>query len=138
MIIAKEIKFEAAHVLSDYNGPCANLHGHSYMGVVSIDAPVNEKTHMVVDFNNIKRVVDDYDHAIIFSKDSIRNTFEKELYELVMMHNKKAIVIRDGKCTAEDISMQMARDISSYYGCKARVILRETSSSEVNTGWVEA
>lgn len=137
-MITKEIKFEAAHVLSDYNGPCANLHGHSYTGTVSIAAPVDAKTHMVVDFNNIKRVVDDYDHAIIFSRDSIRNTFEKELYDLVIRHNKKAIVIRDGKSTAEDISMQIAHDIMEHFECKVCVRLRETSTSEVSTGWIEA
>ncbi len=137
MIIVKDIKFEAAHVLSDYDGPCSNLHGHSYTGTVHIDAPVDEKTHMVLDFNQIKKVVDAYDHATIFSDIHIRGLFEKQLYSLVRHNNKKCVVIVGGKCTAEDIAMQIAREIKNcIVECEVRITLKETSTSEVDTGWI--
>ena len=136
MIITKQIKFEAAHVLSDYQGPCSNLHGHSYTGTVIIDSPVDEKTHMVLDFNKISRIIEAYDHATIFSAEPIREPFEKALYDLVLAYHKKCVVIRGGKCTAEDMSLQIASEIKScLVECDVRVTLRETASSEVDTGW---
>ena len=56
MEIRKEIKFEAAHVLSDYCGPCGNLHGHSYTGCITIFGDPQEGG-MVMDFNDISKVV---------------------------------------------------------------------------------
>ncbi len=137
MIITKDIKFEASHVLSDYKGPCSNLHGHSYTGTVSIDAPVDEKTHMVLDFNKIKQVVDAYDHATIFSDIHIRDSFEEALYDLVRQYNKKCVIVVGGKCTAEDMAMQIAHEIKScLVECEVRITLKETATSEVDTGWI--
>ena len=65
MEIRKEIRFEAAHVLSDYNGLCGNLHGHSYTGCITIYDKVQEDG-MVMDFTHIKKSIQDrFDHKVI-------------------------------------------------------------------------
>ena len=55
--------FDAAHRLDvPYDSPCNNPHGHRYQ--VDIVASAQELEHgMVVDFNVLKRVVDEFDHC---------------------------------------------------------------------------
>jgi len=78
--VTKEYNFEIAHALWDYDGPCANIHGHSYrMFVTVIGEPIpdksNPKNGMVIDFGDLKKIVnqeivDPLDHAIILSKEA--------------------------------------------------------------------
>lgn len=56
MLIAKEFTFDAAHKLLKYNGPCANLHGHTYKLQVILSGPVLENG-MVFDFVDLKKIV---------------------------------------------------------------------------------
>ncbi len=70
-----------SHVLEGYDGPCSQIHGHSYRlfvtvrGVPSSD-PADPKLGMVLDFGVLKKivgrlVVDRFDHALM-----IRETTE--------------------------------------------------------------
>ena len=54
--------FEMAHVLKDYDGPCKNIHGHSYKLFVTVaGTPISDKsspkTGMVMDFKDLKAIV---------------------------------------------------------------------------------
>lgn len=69
VLIAKEFTFDAAHKLLDYDGPCANLHGHTYRLQVILSGPV-QKNGMVIDFVDLKknvteRVLSKLDHKFI-------------------------------------------------------------------------
>ena len=76
--VTKEFNFEIAHALWNYDGPCANIHGHSYrMFVTIIGEPIeddkNPKNGMVIDFGDLKQIInreiiDPLDHAIILNK----------------------------------------------------------------------
>ena len=57
MLVSKQFRFEAAHHLINYHGKCENPHGHSYKLVVTIKGDVDEKTGMVMDFLEIKKIV---------------------------------------------------------------------------------
>lgn len=37
MKVTKEITFDVAHILSYYEGKCANLHGHTYKLQVTLE-----------------------------------------------------------------------------------------------------
>lgn len=73
--ITKEFKFEMAHALVGHNGPCRNIHGHSYQLKVSVKGKVKNGTEdpdegMVVDFTIIKNIVEnlivkEYDHSLV-------------------------------------------------------------------------
>ena len=73
--ITREFTFEMAHVLWNYNGPCRNLHGHSYKLFVTLegrpfDDPDNPKNGMVIDFSDIESIVnseiiDVFDHSVV-------------------------------------------------------------------------
>jgi len=73
--ITKEFRFEAAHALRDYDGPCKSIHGHSYELSVTIKGipvtdPASPKKGMVMDFGDLKKIVkkniiDRFDHSLI-------------------------------------------------------------------------
>lgn len=131
MIISKDIKFDCAHMLSQYEGKCSNLHGHTYHGTVSIDGTVSTKDCMIVDYNVIKQVVDKYDHAIIFSSPEYRNDAETELYEWACRNKMRYVELPFGKSTAETMAAIIAEEFSNYG--KVTVRLSETDGS-----WAEA
>jgi 6-pyruvoyltetrahydropterin/6-carboxytetrahydropterin synthase len=60
--ITKIFRFEAAHRLSDHQGKCARLHGHSYKLEITLRGPVKnspgESDHgMVMDFADLSQIV---------------------------------------------------------------------------------
>lgn len=76
MIICKEFTFDSAHKLTNDNGECANLHGHTYRLQVYVKGEVQEKTGYVQDLKEIKQVVkknilDRLDHTYL--NDTIDN-----------------------------------------------------------------
>ena len=76
--LTKEFRFEMAHALWNYDGLCKNIHGHSYMLFVTvIGEPIIDKTNpklgMVMDFGDLKRIVNEeiinrLDHCIVINK----------------------------------------------------------------------
>ncbi len=58
--------FSAAHHLPQYNGPCHNLHGHTWKTVFVMEGPVREDG-MVCDFKVIKKLLDSHlpDHQLL-------------------------------------------------------------------------
>ncbi|MBF5027266.1 6-pyruvoyl trahydropterin synthase family protein [Planobacterium oryzisoli] len=73
--ITKIFTFESAHVLHNYDGKCKNMHGHSYKLFVTVKgAPIADPSHpkngMVVDFSDIKKIVQEeiisqWDHGVL-------------------------------------------------------------------------
>ena len=57
MILRKEYGFEAAHFIYNHPGKCRNLHGHSYKLFVSLEGQVNPETGMIIDFDDLSKVV---------------------------------------------------------------------------------
>lgn len=57
--------FDAAHKLKlDYNSPCTNLHGHRWE--IEIEIKTDQLVHsMVVDFTDIKRIINTLDHCVL-------------------------------------------------------------------------
>ncbi|HNT42086.1 MAG TPA: 6-carboxytetrahydropterin synthase [Tenuifilaceae bacterium] len=78
--LTKEFRFEMAHVLEGYDGPCRNIHGHSYkLKVTVIGNPISQPGHpklgMVIDFGDLKQVVETlitsrFDHSIAVLENS--------------------------------------------------------------------
>lgn len=80
--LTKEFTFESAHALEGYDGLCREIHGHSYRLFVTIkgspcDDPANPKYGMVMDFGELKRIVNEQilsrlDHSLVL-RDSPQN-----------------------------------------------------------------
>ena len=134
--ITKEFGFEMAHALKDYDGPCRNVHGHSYeLKVTVIGTPLiekgNPKSGMVIDFGDLKRIVtqqiiDVFDHSLVLNKemdsllvDKLQTAFEK-------------IILLDYQPTSELMVQDFAQRIQDHLPKNVQlvcVLLRETKSS---------
>lgn len=85
--VTKEFRFEAAHALKGYDGPCRNVHGHSYeLSVTVIGSPIADsksaKLGMVMDFGDLKKIikkqiVDPFDHALLLNSEVPQKELEK-------------------------------------------------------------
>ena len=81
--LTKEFSFEAAHALDGYDGPCREIHGHSYRLFVTVkgtpaEDAANPKCGMVLDFGDLKHALRElaacYDHALIYEEHSLHST----------------------------------------------------------------
>ena len=87
--VQTEACFDSAHFLKDYDGKCANIHGHRWKVRVEATAEqlVSEGSTrgMVLDFSEVKSVLrketDRLDHALIIEKGSLRETTLEALQE---------------------------------------------------------
>jgi 6-pyruvoyltetrahydropterin/6-carboxytetrahydropterin synthase len=76
--VTKRFTIDMAHALYGYDGPCKNIHGHTYhLSVTLIGAPIQDtadvKLGMVIDFGDMKRLVkvtilDSFDHALVLNE----------------------------------------------------------------------
>ncbi len=61
--------FSAAHVLKDYQGACANLHGHNWTVQVFVRSPELDQVGIALDFKILKReleaILAEYDHKFL-------------------------------------------------------------------------
>ena len=134
MTISKDIKFDCAHMLSNYEGKCANLHGHTYHGTVILEGDISPETGMLLDYNTIKDVVDVFDHAIIFSATGERNPAETELYGWACRYKMRKVELVHGKSTAETL----ARDIVDMFITMPTVKAVQIKLSETDGSWTTA
>jgi 6-pyruvoyltetrahydropterin/6-carboxytetrahydropterin synthase len=65
--IYKETYFEASHRLLHYEGKCFRLHGHQWRVEVWVAGEIDEKTKIIVDYNCIKEVIQQFDHQVILN-----------------------------------------------------------------------
>ena len=134
--ITKEFRFEAAHALKGYDGPCRNVHGHSYeLSVTVIGSPVSKVASpncgMVMDFGDLKcmiktNVIDPFDHALILASSL------KEDGVIPGGEPFTNVVFVDYQPTSENILLDFAARIGGLLppGIKLHhLVLRETSSS---------
>lgn len=72
MKVTVECTFDMAHRLYKYDGPCGNLHGHTYKVQCTWEGEPTE-TGMVRDFVNCKRAVEnavsEWDHTTLLYRD---------------------------------------------------------------------
>ncbi len=71
--LSKEFRFEASHRLDFHDGKCANLHGHSWIAVISILSTTDAiqkhgaKENMLMDYSDLKKpmkaIIDRLDHS---------------------------------------------------------------------------
>jgi 6-pyruvoyltetrahydropterin/6-carboxytetrahydropterin synthase len=129
--VTKEFNFEIAHALWNYDGPCANIHGHSYrLFVTVIGEPINDdqnpKNGMVIDFGDLKmiikqEIINPLDHAIILNKKALESleSLNKQMF-------KKQYFV-DYQPTCENMVIDFAEKLQ---GLKLHSIkLHETATS---------
>lgn len=95
--VTKKFTFDMAHALFGYDGPCKNIHGHTYHLYVTLIGEIqnengNSKNGMVMDFTDLKQIVkkhiiDFFDHSLVLNYESPQAkliesnfVFEKVIY----------------------------------------------------------
>ena len=134
--VTKEFSFEMAHVLWNYDGPCRNVHGHSYRLFVTLsgkpfEEPDNPKNGMVIDFSDLKKIVkreivDVFDHSVVVSR-----KFDKEKTEMFSKLFGNTVLV-DYQPTCENLVSDFAARIISHLpsGVKLHSLkLYETATS---------
>lgn len=140
--LTKIFHFEAAHALMGYDGRCRNIHGHSYEMRVTIkgmpiDNPSSPKNGMVMDFGDLKKIVNEeiidyYDHAFI-----INDQMPKDFIEEVKRHYERIIVL-PYQPTTELMLIDFAKKIKKRLPDNVtlvKVMLKETEGSFAE--WME-
>lgn len=134
--ITKEFSFEMAHALMGYDGPCRNIHGHSYeLKVTVIGKPMidtnSPKLGMLMDFGDLKRIVrkaivDVFDHALVLNSEMPVKSIE------ALKQNFEKVTLLPYQPTSELMVIDFARRISSELPEHTKlfsVLLRETGTS---------
>ena len=135
--ITKIFSFETAHVLYGYDGKCKNVHGHSYklfvtLKGVPIDDIHHEKNGMVMDFGNLKsivneEIVDVWDHAIMLNALSPHQILGKDLEK-----QGHKVIYCNYQPTCENMLYDIAKKIKSRLPNHVQLVylkLHETENS---------
>lgn len=133
--ITKEFRLEMAHALLGYDGPCRNIHGHSYILYVTlIGEPINDSLlsndGMVMDFNHLKKIiktsiVDEFDHSLVLNS----AIPEEQIKTLELLNN---LVLVPYQPTCENLLIDFASRIMKLLSHNIKLFslkLCETSTS---------
>ncbi len=135
--ITKQFNFETGHALYGYDGKCKNIHGHSYkLNVTVLGTPItdsnNVKYGMVIDFTDLKKIVkeeivDVFDHATVFNKNTPHIELAKELKE-----RGHLVILVDYQPTSENMVLDFVEKIKARLPKSIELYslrLQETESS---------
>ena len=128
--VTKTVKFDAAHILSDHEGLCKNLHGHTYRVDVSVAQAAHDGRDMVVDFKELKRIAneficDRFDHAFIYNTAS---KGECEIAAVVEKNGMRTVAI-PFRSTSENLAKMFYDDLKARVPGLAAVKVWETADN---------
>jgi len=134
--LTKQFHFEMAHALYGYDGPCRNIHGHSYkLEVTVIGEPEARDKHpkngMVIDFSELKNIVNreivsKVDHALVLNATSPHGEIAG-----LESHFEKIICV-PFQPTCENMLLDFVQVLQKTLGKETHlhhVLLRETPAS---------
>ncbi len=103
--VTKTVTFDAAHILTNHQGLCKNLHGHTYRVDVSVAQDAEATADMVIDFKDLKAILEEvilarFDHAFIYSTASAG---EKEIAAVVEKNGLRTVPL-PYRSTAENLA----------------------------------
>ena len=130
LTVTKSIKFDAAHVLTNHQGLCKNLHGHTYRVEVSVVQPPESTEDMVIDFKDLKRLCEEvilarFDHAFIYDSTSVA---ESEIAAVVAKHGMRAVAL-PFRSTAENLARHFHEQLAARIAGLSAVRVWETPDS---------
>ena len=128
--VTKTVRFDAAHILTNHQGLCKNLHGHTYRVDVSVSQADGAGGDMVIDFKDLKRIAaeticDRFDHAFMYSTAS---EGEREIAAVVEKHGMRVVAL-PFRSTAENLAKMFFDDLRAKVPGLASVCVWETADS---------
>lgn len=136
--VTKEFRYESAHFLAGYDGPCRHIHGHSYRLLVTlggagvVDRVGDPKLGMLVDFTEVKKLVQDrvvsfFDHALVVPRGSWA--------DCDLLKNNTVVRVVDFQPTCENMLVWISERLSE--GWPEGVHLRRLRLYETSTNYAE-
>lgn len=128
--VTKTIKFDAAHILTNHQGLCKNLHGHTYRVDIRVSKEDFEDGDMVIDFKDLKKIAtqvicDRFDHAFIYNT---KSEGECEIAAVVEKYGMRTVAI-PFRSTAENLSRMFYEELESQIKGLSAVVVWETQDS---------
>ena len=128
--VTKTVKFDAAHVLTNHQGLCKNLHGHTYRVDVSVAQAEDDVRDMVIDFKDLKRLAEEvvcsrFDHAFIYNTES---EGEREIAAVVERYGMRTVAI-PFRSTAENLAKLFFKELKARIPGLSAVKVWETADS---------
>lgn len=128
--VTKTVRFDAAHILTNHQGLCKNLHGHTYRVDVSVAQEDGAGGDMVIDFKDLKRIAteticDRFDHAFVYNTESAG---EREISAVVERHGMRTVAI-PFRSTAENLAKMFFVDLREKVSGLVSVRVWETADS---------
>ena len=129
-IATKTVKFDAAHILTNHQGLCKNLHGHTYRVDVSVAQADGVGGDMVIDFKDLKRIASEvvcerFDHAFIYNTES---PGEREIAAVVEKNGMRVAPI-PFRSTAENLAKLCFDELKARIPGLVAVKVWETADS---------
>jgi 6-pyruvoyltetrahydropterin/6-carboxytetrahydropterin synthase len=125
-----------AHALPGHDGPCRNIHGHSYELFVTITGIPNQdrnspKYGMLMDFKDLKQmvkdcIIDKFDHSLVLNREFVTEDFGKTN---ALFGN---LILVDYQPTTENLLLDFAERIKQRMPAQVKLHslkLRETLTS---------
>lgn len=128
--VTKSVKFDAAHILTNHNGLCKNLHGHTYRVEISVSQDGGDGSDMVIDFKDLKRIATEvicerFDHAFIYNTAS---EGEREIASVVEKHAMRTVAL-PFRSTAENLARYFYGELEERIPGLSAVRVWETADS---------
>ena len=126
--VTKTVKFDAAHVLTDHQGLCRNLHGHTYR--VDVSVATEADGDMVIDFKELKGVLSEvilgrFDHSFIYNTGSVG---ECEIAAVVEKHGMRTVAI-PFRSTVENLAKMLYNELKGRISGLSAVKVWETADN---------
>ena len=128
--VTKTVKFDAAHVLTNHQGLCKNLHGHTYRVDISVAQAEDDTRDMVIDFKDLKLIAnevvcDRFDHAFVYNTQSAG---ECEIAAVVEKNGMRTVAI-PFRSTAENLAKMFYGELKARIPGLSSVKVWETADS---------
>lgn len=128
--VTKTIKFDAAHILTNHQGLCKNLHGHTYRVDITAKAELERDGDMVIDFKDLKtiatgKIVSRFDHAFIYNTAS---QGECEIAAVVEKYGMRTVPL-PFRSTAENLAKYFYSELETEIPSLYAITVWETADS---------
>ena len=135
LTVTKTVRFDAAHILTNHQGMCRNLHGHTYRVDVSVrrtpaSAGAGVPSDMVIDFKDLKNISEEvicdvFDHSFIYNTES---EGEREIAGVLEKHGMRVAPL-PFRSTAENLARHFYERLLPRVPGLASVRVWETADS---------
>lgn len=137
--VTKCFTFDMAHALYGYDGPCKNIHGHTYhLDITLLGQPIEDIEHvklgMVIDFGDLKSIVQKFiiqvfDHALVLNEEAPYSKSE------VISNEFEKVILVPFQPTCENLLLHFVDILKDKFSTKTQlfsITLKETPTSSAS------